>query len=46
LHSWSCEERITAASPFDLCKSAAATHAELVREFTGAAASTIRELAD
>jgi hypothetical protein len=41
-----CEERITAATPFDLFKSAAATHAELVRKVTRAGASTIREMAD
>ena len=41
-----CEERITAASPLDLFKSAAATHAELVRKITRAGAGTIREMAD
>jgi hypothetical protein len=41
-----CQERITAASRFDLFKSAAATHAELVRKVARAGASTIREIAD
>jgi hypothetical protein len=41
-----CQERITAASPFELFKSVSATHAELVRKVTRAGASTIREIAD
>jgi hypothetical protein len=41
-----CQERLTAASPFELFKSVSATHAELVRKVTRAGASTIREIAN